>query len=99
MSGRKRGHQPIYTTAGEGRHMRRAGGYGGRVSAVPKRESEPQPSTGWWPRLVPGPVTVVLAATAAVLVPVALLQPPGWLLAVLWLLAGRGRVAGAGSRG
>jgi hypothetical protein len=87
MSGRKRGHQPIYTTAGEDRHMRRAGDYGGRVSAVPKPDSESQPSTGWWPRLVPGPVTVVLAATAAVLVAVALLQPPGWLLAVLCLLA------------
>jgi hypothetical protein len=55
---------------------------------VPQPEPEPGLTTAWWPRLVPGLVTVVLGATAAVLVAVALLEPPGWVLAVLCLLAG-----------
>ena len=67
--------------------MRRAGGYCGRVSAVPQPDPDSRPATGRWPRLVPGLVTIVVAATAAVLVAAALLQPPGWALAMLCLLA------------
>ena len=66
--------------------MRRAGGYRGRVSAVPQPDPESRPATGRWPRLIPGLVTIVVAATAAVLVAAALLQPSGWVLAVLCLL-------------
>ncbi len=66
--------------------MRRCG-YRGRVSAVPKPDPEPRPATGRWPRVIPGLVTIVVAATAAVLVAAALLQPAGWVLAVLCLLA------------
>jgi hypothetical protein len=58
------------------------------VSEVQPPHPEPGAATAWWPRLIPGLVTVVVAATAAVLVAVALLQPPGWVLAVLCLLAG-----------
>ena len=67
--------------------MRRAGGYRGRVSAAPQPDHEPAAATAWWPRLIPGLVTIVVAATAAVLVAGALLQPPGWVLGVLCLLA------------
>ena len=48
--------------------MRRAGGYGGRVSAAPQPDPDSRPATGRWPRLIPGLVTIVVAATAAVLV-------------------------------
>jgi hypothetical protein len=82
-----REHRPIYTTARGDRHMRRAGGYRGRVSATPQPDAEPAAATAPWPRLTAGPVTIVVAAAAAVLVAAALLQPPGWVLAVLWLLA------------
>jgi hypothetical protein len=82
-----RSHRPIYTTARGERHMGRAGGYRGRVSAVPQPDPEPGPPTAWWPRLIPGLVTIVVGATTAVLVAVALLQPAGWVLAVLCLLA------------
>jgi hypothetical protein len=71
----------------EANTWRRAGGYGGRVSAPPQPEPGPRAVTASWPRLVPGLVAIVVAATAAVLVAVALLEPPGWLLAVLCLLA------------
>src|SRR6476469_2173315 len=74
-----RGHRPIYTTARGERHIRRAGGYGGRVSAVPQPDPDSRPAAGRWPRLVPGLVTMLVAA--------ALLQPPGWVLAGLCLLA------------
>jgi hypothetical protein len=57
------------------------------VSSAPKPDTEARPAAGRWPRLLPGPVTIVVGATAAVLVAVALLQPPGWVLAVLCLLA------------
>jgi hypothetical protein len=67
--------------------MRRAGGYGGRVSAALQPEPERPAATAWGPRLVPGLVAMVVAATAAVLIAVALLEPPGWVLAVLCLLA------------
>jgi hypothetical protein len=80
-------HRPIYTTARGHQHMRRGGGYRGRVSATPQPDPEPGAATAWWPRLVPGLVTTVVAATAAVLVAVALLEPPGWVLTVLCLLA------------
>jgi hypothetical protein len=90
-----RSHRPIYTTAGGDRHMRRAGGYGGRVSAGPQPEPEPGAATARWPRLIPGLVTIVVAATAAVLVAIALLEPPGWVLAVLCLLAALALAAAA----
>jgi hypothetical protein len=67
--------------------MGRGGGYRGRVSATPQPDPRPGSATAWWPRIVPGLVTIVVAATAAVLVAVALLEPPGWVLAVLCLLA------------
>jgi hypothetical protein len=70
--------------------MLRVDGYRGRVSAAPQPDPESRPPTGWWPRLIPGLVTIVVAATAAVLVAVALLEPPGWVLAVLCLLAALG---------
>jgi hypothetical protein len=69
------------------------------VSSVPKPDPESRPAPGRWPRLMPGLVTIAVAATAAVLVGAALLQPAGWVLAVLCLLAALalGAVA-AGSR-
>jgi len=67
--------------------MCRAGGYRGRVSAAPKPDSKRGAATARWPRVIPGLVAIVVAATAAVLVAVALLEPPGWVLAVLCLLA------------
>jgi len=67
--------------------MCRAGGYRGRVSAAPKPDSKRGAATARWPRVIPGLVAIVVAATAAVLAAVALLQPPGWVLAVLCLLA------------
>jgi hypothetical protein len=60
------------------------------VSAAPKPHPGPRPATGWWPRLIPGLITIVVAATAAVLVAVALLEPPGWVLAGLCLLGALG---------
>jgi len=67
--------------------MRRAGGYRGRVSAEPQPDPSSRPATGRWPRPIPGLVSIVVAASAAVLVAVALLEPPGWVLAVVCLLA------------
>lgn len=67
--------------------MCRGDRYRGPVSAAPQPDPEPGAVTAWWPQLVPGIVTIVVAATAAVLVAVALLEPPGWVLAVLCLLA------------
>src|SRR6476469_7394169 len=67
--------------------MCRAGGYRGRVSAAPKPDSKRGAATARWPRVIPGLVAIVVAATAAVLAAVALLEPPGWVLAVLCLLA------------
>jgi hypothetical protein len=57
------------------------------MSSAPQPDPGARPAAGRWPRLLPGPVTIVVGATAAVLVAVALLQPPGWVLAVLCLLA------------
>jgi hypothetical protein len=81
-----RDHRPIYTTARGDQHMRRGGGYRGRVSTTPQPEAEPVAATAGWPRLTAGRVPIVVVA-AAVLVAAALLQPAGWVLAVLCLLA------------
>ena len=46
------------------------------MSAVPQPEPEPGAATARWPRLIPGLVTIVVAATAAVLVsPLLQLRP------------------------
>src|SRR6476469_6846123 len=72
-----------------------AGGYRGRVSAAPKPDSKRGAATARWPRVIPGLVAIVVAATAAVLVAVALLEPPGCVLAVLCLLAALALAAAA----